>query len=1148
MLGLSLLIIFLYLCPPVTHFSECMSPVSPFIVYKASAGSGKTYTLVLEYLRLALSKDFPYRHILAVTFTNKATGEMKMRILASLYTLVYQPEKESIQGYRNDLTAYLQITPEELEQRAQELLQELLHHYDHFFVETMDSFFQRLLRNLTGELGINSFYNITLDADELLEKAVDRTLDDAQENRTLLEWISQYLNGLLEENKNRDFTRPLFAFSRNLLKESYQSIEDKIQGSLSKEKINDYKQTLSRKAESIRKNIRAFSQRYEKIEQQEGFGYDDFAYGKLGVLGFLKHKLNNTDPSELLQEIGTRVENALESSDKWFPAATVKTSPYYTVVERQLRPLLQEIMEYLKQHVPELNALELKQQNLDNLGLIRYISAAMDDIKKEEYQFLLSDTVHLLDKMVGDDDISFVYEKIGTQFRHIMIDEFQDTSKLSWNNFRKLIKENVDSGRTNVVVGDVKQSIYRWRNGDWSILKNIGKGLETGDSYTVIPDIRDLETNFRTGENIVTFNNRLFTEGLDMIDKKILADLQSNVKNMNYGTILSEVYADVEQKPRRKDGFVRLFFYEKNKKKPNTLSIPSHAEIVLGDMLSQIQYLKEQGEAAENIAILIRQNKELDILTHYFTEYRPAEALTEIDRSYYTLVSDDAFILGNSTALQTIMAALQYLSDPEDSLAKSSLILFYHSLSLNTDQDGMEKLYPDIARQVRKTSSMEHNLLPKAFTDQMDSLRFLPLMDAIENITRIFHLETLTAQSGYLYSFYDHVLDFTKNHAASIDALLKYWKEELCKKKAPQNEQVKGIRVHTIHKSKGMEFKHVFIPFCDWNFQDARHQEILWIENNEENADFPILPIPCNSKLKDSLFAASYYEEMFQQTIDNLNLLYVALTRPKNSLFVYGGLSEKAKSSTICNTVGEWIYQVVKNYPDIEKQRQGTEENIDLFQWGAFSVKPKTDPMPINENPFELSPDNRDYAFVVEDRKVVFSQTAEAHDFLSSLQQPASPNLQAQSERHKGIVFHELLSRIRYRHEEEKALAEVVSEGLIESRDVAFCRKVLQQMLSIPESEEWFSKKHTILIETDFVTKLNGQVRIRRPDRVIDMGNRCVVLDYKFQEISRMQTKYEKQIRDYMKILTDMGYQKVEGVLWYVDFLQDTLEQELVYF
>ena len=1125
-----------------------------FVVYKASAGSGKTYTLVLEYLCLALQKDLPYPHILAVTFTNKATREMKMRILATLYALANQPDNPALEDYRQKLTTHLKITETDLQKRSSELLHELLHHYDRFFVETMDSFFQRLLRNLTRELGINSFYNITLNADELLEKAVDRTIDEAQNNEDLLMWIHQYTNSLLENNKNRDFTRPLLKFSKNLLKESYQSIENHFKDRLNKEEINHYKNTLLQEIEKIRQDIGNFYQRYEAIEQKEELSYEDFAYGKTGVLNFFKDKLKIGEPVKLLKGMGLRVLNAAESTDGWFTSSRPPSPSLYRIVDTQLRPLLVEIEVYLNKNVPRFNTIKLKLQNLDNLGLIQHISQTMDEIKKEEYRFLLSDTVHLLDTMVGEDDISFVYEKTGTQFCHIMIDEFQDTSKLSWNNFRKLIKENIASGNLNLVVGDVKQSIYRWRNGDWSILKNIEKGLNPTEDGDITPTVRHLGTNFRTGGVIVDFNNRLFTEGLPIIEAKCLIPTQNNAEKSAYSSDLYEIYDDAEQKSHKKGGHVRLFFQKKPKRNSSPEAAFLSEETVLEDMFTQIENLKHSGEAADNIAILIRKNKELDILTRFFAKKKTLIWENETDKEYFTLVSDEAFVLENSTALRIIIFALQYIANPKDSLALGSLILLYRFLCSERNSEDMESLYPLVAKQMqtlRSSSSSSHalsaDLLPKDFIEQIETLKFLPLMETIETIAKTFHLERLPAQSGYLYSFYDQVLEFSKNHTASINSFLQYWEEELCKKKAPLNEQVHGIRVHTIHKSKGMEFKHVFIPFCNWKFQDTLHQEILWIANDEDNPIFPILPIPCGLKLKESTFHGVYTEEMFQQTIDNLNLLYVALTRPKTSLFISATLSKETIEGTDCKTVGEWIYQTLQKFPEDKKRYAFPDDDSLVWEIGQTDTDKTKSDLAENENPFELSVENQSHDFTIERGNIIYAQTADAHDFLSSLKSPHPKTLQEQSERHKGIVFHQLLSLIRHAQDLENALQAALSDGLITSPDTDFCRKVLQQMLSLPDAEEWYSEKHNIFTETDFVTKENGYIKTRRPDRIIDMGEKCIVLDYKFSDETDRQVKYERQIRDYVHILTEMGYKNVEGVLWYVDLSHSEIGQKLIY-
>ena len=490
-----------------------LSTHKPLTVYKASAGSGKTFTLATEYMKLVIANPEAYRSILAVTFTNKATEEMKLRIISQLYGLSkLLPESET---YLKVIQDSLGMGREQIAKRAHEALYNLLHHYSYFRVETIDSFFQWVMRNLAKELELSANLKLELNDREIERQAVDELIEGLSIGDKLLTWILDYIKGNIGEDKNWNVIGKIKRFGENLSKDFYKANEKQLRQKLEEE---GFFERYSRQLEEVKR------QAMEQVEQiaatffdaldENGLTMDDFSRKKQGPWGYFEKLRTGACYEEY--GVNSYQAKAVDSVDAWFTKAkATPQNPAYHVVEEMLRPLLEFAVEKMPQLLRVYRSVEVTKSNLSQLRLLGSIDQKIKEMNQDANRFLLSDTQPLLHALMesGAGDSSFIFEKIGTQLEHIMIDEFQDTSVTQWKNFKVLLDETMSHKESNnLIVGDVKQSIYRWRAGDWRLLNDIEREFPRPSDQL---RLRSLATNYRSDRNVIEFNNQFFVYAAD---------------------------------------------------------------------------------------------------------------------------------------------------------------------------------------------------------------------------------------------------------------------------------------------------------------------------------------------------------------------------------------------------------------------------------------------------------------------------------------------------------------------------------------------------------------------------------------------------------------------------------------------------------
>ena len=1045
-------------------------------VYKASAGSGKTFTLAVEYIKHLIRNPYAYRHILAVTFTNKATTEMKERILGQLYGIhTHDPQSEA---YLNKLIDELQLPEDEIRMKAGKALSLMIHDYNHFRVETIDSFFQSVMRNLARELELGANLNIELDNTTALSEAVDSMIEKLDRHSPVLYQLLDYIEERIEDDKQWKVAHEIKEFGKNIFNEEYIEKGAQLRKALENpDCIPNYRRMLKALEKEAVEQLKGFGDQFFGILEEHEVDVTDLSYKESGVAGyFLKLQKGVTDDKIK----GTRVIDCMNDAKKWTGKSHKRKDEIISLAERELIPLLKTAEEFRGKNNRIINSCQLSLRHVNNVQLLNHIDEEVRTLNQEKNRFLLADTNALLHNIVREGDPSFVFEKIGSNIRNVMIDEFQDTSRMQWDNFKLLLNEGLSQGADSLIVGDVKQSIYRWRNGDWTILN----GLK-GQLGPFPIEEKTLNTNRRSEAAIVQFNNEIFTSAC-----QILNDMHKQEQGSEC-TELKNAYQDVRQETNRETvrGSVKFTFLT------DKIDV-SYQEETLQQLAEEVESMAQQGVSLNDMAILVRKNGVIPVVADYFDKHTP-----------YRIVSDEAFRLDASLAINMLMDAIRYLVEPRNSIAQAQLAIAYQNEVLHKDMDLNTLLLGEL-----------DEYLPSAFIEELDTLRLMPLLELLEKLTRIFQLSLIENQDAYLLSFYDHVNDYLQKHSSELTAFVKHWEEKLCFKTIPSGN-IEGIRILSIHKSKGLEFHTVFLPFCDWKLENER-TSYIWCTPPEAPFDeLQLLPINYGTNMNESIYQNDYRKEKLQLWVDNLNLLYVAFTRPQCNLVVWC----KEKGS---NTVSELLSSAL-----VGTSCQ-TIESLDncIYQLGEVCPSKTSSSKKVSTNKLVQTPESIPIKLESLDTPIEFKQSNRSADFIDGEDDMSGKYIR------QGQVMHSLFSMIRTPNDVPGAIARLRMEGIIESdKHEQQTLKLVNWALKHPQVKEWFSGEWSLYNECAILYRENGELQTRRPDRVMMKDGEVIVVDFKF---GKPYPEYNIQVKEYMDLLHGMGYEQVSGYLWYVFYNQ----------
>lgn len=1098
-------------------------------VYRASAGSGKTFTLAVEYISLLVKDPENYQHILAVTFTNKATQEMKMRILSQLYGIANS--LQSSQQYFNKVKEKTNMPDAVIRNNARAALTLLIHRYNNFRILTIDAFFQQVLRNLAHELGQTANLRVDLNNEEITEKAVDQMIESLEKGQPVLQWISTYINNSIEDDNGWNIIGKIKTFGTNIFKDFYKAHEANLKEQLSNaDDFKVYETTLRKRRNDIRKTFN--SKARSILNEIKNANLDIPSNYRSGLYKYLTDSAIAPLTNKPLK---AGVLKANESPQNWTSSKCAKADKQQiqTLAAEVLSAQLSELIAYNNDNWNEFQSIQLTLSHLSELRLLHAIADAVDNLTKDTNRFMLSNTQALLKELIADSDTPFIFERIGARLKHVMIDEFQDTSTIQWQNFQVLLANCMAQELSqNLIVGDIKQSVYRWRQGDWGILNNIEKSF----AHQKIR-LETLDYNYRSEKRIIDFNNAFWEQCVANTAKEVAQD------DAEKAEIVQKAYEDVAQKTHKttENGFVKISLYPSKSMK----------EAVLEELIETIKELFNNGYGGKNqskIAILVRSKSNIQDIVN---------ALLQSFGNEINIVSDEAFRLDASLSVNIIVSAMHLLTHPDDVLTRGKLVKLYNQEVLKkplTDTDLLVSINEsnnidtkNIDKKERRKLATEQQMaklnsqLPPEYVANRELLLGLPIVDLVDKLFMLFGLDQLEGQSSYICTLYDTLNDFLKDHTADIDDFINEWENSLSSKTI-QSDEIEGIRIMTIHKSKGLEFDNVIIPFCSWEMEK---KGTLWCETKNKPAPYnklPLLPIDFSrDKLIGTVFEDDYKEEHFQNIVDNLNLLYVAFTRASKNLFVFGLRQGKTTLDNIAKGTppGNRSYAIELALRQVSEQLQGSSLSFpdDIgseihFEYGTLAPETHEKEHAVADNPFLIKPDKHIVSIATYPQAATFKQSNKSIEFVKG--EDVDP-----SDRTRyikiGNVLHQLFSTIYTTADIPARLNELEQQGIIYNDEItsAQLRTRIEDAITNPQVQEWFSKRWQLYNECTILeyNKDTNEMEEHRPDRVMTDGKEFVVVDFKF---GKEREEYKKQVQQYMEILIRMGHKKVSGYLWYV--------------
>lgn len=1040
----------------------------PFTLYKSSAGSGKTYVLVKEYLKIALQyPEENFRHILAVTFTNKAAGEMKERIITAL--------KELHRGGAGPLKEELalELPGISIEDRSRLVLKYLLHNYADFAVQTIDSFIHRIVRAFALQLGIHPEFDVELDTELILRKIIDRLIVQVGIDDHITRILVDFALSNIDQDRSWNIEGSLYEIASQIT-----GPEEQYVAQVSRMTERDFDSLIKSLREEVRKYQKYMNGRGRAaigLIRGAGLSNEDFAFRGEGTVKYLERLQNARRPDDL--KCTGRFRSGSWYAKKCDPLVRGRIDE---LLSGGLGEIHDEIISYEDSNFPRFITAHLLLRTVYPLAVLGEIGRHLEKYKQEQRIILISDFNSKVAEIVERQTIPFIYSIAGDHYHNYLIDEFQDTSRGQWRNIYPLIEEALSSGYSSMAVGDSKQSIYRWRGGDWEILEHETSGI--GETYEL--ELRALNRNYRSSESIISFNNDFFEHVAGELAGKYRCELEK----------IYERESLVQEPSRSSPGYVRVEVLNDGERKKRG------KEIALGRMIETIESLRSDGWRYGDIAILVRKNSE------------GSEIADKLFGLSIPIISPDSLLLCNEPIVNFFIHVLQYLAD-ENEISRACMIHGYGLLGMEDEKRRrveMGRIQEKILSQMGDAPEPQSGDGILTIIKWRRSLVKLPLYDLLEELIRILSLDSrrFSHMSGYIQGFLDVVLDFTTKSGGDLELFLQWWEEHKQSLALTTTPEKDAIHIMSIHKAKGLEFPVVLIPYANWDLR-IKSGSPLWL-NLEEPLEYdsrgPFL-VPAVRDLEESLFSGAWLVEKSKTAIDNLNLLYVAFTRARERLYV----------TAFPATGGETVHEIISEAMLTMQGDRSHQGNVYEFGIPERRVSGEESPKVEYQELDRLisNPWKKKIAVRRHSRKLWIETD------------------RARSEKVKwGLLVHNALSRIGELDEGspalEQALNDMIREGILPRSQLGALEHELNSVLSDERVREWFQPGWEIKAESTII--MAGENI--RPDRVLLRGSQAVVIDYK---TGKEEAAYGRQLRIYENALKKMGFVDVSSYILYIE-------------
>ncbi len=984
-----------------------------FIVYKSSAGSGKTFTLVKEYLKLALQHKNnlanAYKGILAITFTNKAASEMKWRIIKALKDIA----SDTNPMLSEMISTELEIEKADLKSRAENVLTSILHNYSDFSIGTIDSFTHRIIRTFAIDLKLPVNFQIETDSDTVFKKVISILINNLGKDKLITDYLVQYSMAQVEDNKNWDPEITLIDFIKEIHKEG---VTDRI-ALLSKYEISDF--------ELIKKRLLVFIKEYNdvlktngtnglKLIQDRAIGAETLAGGNSGIYNlFVKlAELKETTATELYKS--TVLKTLTE--DKWYSAkATAPDKAAIDSVKEELKKIALDVLGYVQKHQQRYTVFKLIYKNIYAMGLINELAKLTAEYKLEENVLFISEFNERISEVVNNEPTPFIFERLGDKYKHFLLDEFQDTSAMQWQNMLPLIDNSLGNGNLNLIVGDGKQSIYRWRNADveqFVTLPAINSRhknellLEREESLIRNFEENVLSKNYRSQSVIVDFNNSLF----EHLSETILHEG------------LKKIYHQQKQEHKENDqGFVSMDFPEPAEEDVDAVNI--------NFILKYIQQAIDDNYEYSDICIIIRQNRHGNTIANYLIE------------KGIPVVSSESLLLNNSEEINVLISFLKYLSNQKDLVAASVVVNYLYSKQLFNEEQYVVYLR---ALNVSKTKTLLSILNESGIKTNTVKLTSSNLFDSCLEIINLLTLSEHNPQ--YVRFFLDEILSFLQGNTSNISLFLDWWERRSEKASVIIPEGINAVNIMTIHASKGLEFPVVITPFIAWEIEKPQS---IWVDIQEEGIELPIALINTTKAIDGTIYQPLAEKERQQQALDSLNMLYVDFTRAVERLHI---ISPKQKKETKKNAHA-WLYEFAK-----------TQAGFDTDHLYVGSPEKKN-----------LNNEHKKGLEQLTNKTIVFGQNEEVIKIKGSSSYNSSEEVS--KAREYGILVHYILSQIKTKEDVDVVMIHAIQSGDISEKEAHEILVSIKALLSIPTISSYFEEGATVKNELEILTETGEILR-----------------------------------------------------------------------
>ena len=1038
-----------------------------FSIYDASAGSGKTFTLVKEYLKIILtsSKEDAYKNILAITFTNKAVGEMKSRIVENLFQFTLEEIDSKSLEMIQVISKETNLSLLDIRNKSKRIIKNIIHNYASFDILTIDKFTHKVIRAFAHDLNLPSTFEVTMETESLLQEAVESIISKAGEDEILTKLLIDFTMEKTDDDKSWDIARDFVETSKLLTNENNRNEIIHFKNKSVSEFVA-LKSKLIEESKTLEKECVELSKKAILLIERNNLNVKSFSRG---VVFNYFIKISNGDFL-----INLKTFDYLEEGNRY--AKTIPTSEKDSVDEiaSDLIIELTEIHKKLEKYL--LYKAFLK--NITPLSLLNTVSQELEKIQEEQNMLSIAEFNAIIHNEIQNQPAPFIYERMGERFKHFFIDEFQDTSEMQWENLIPLIdnalsSEDLTGERGSLMlVGDPKQSIYRWRGGKAEQFIELSKAKNPFNN----PDksVFSLDTNFRSYSEIITFNNNFFNYLSESFENEDYKDLYANHSH--------------QKENAKKGGYVSLSFIPKTEKSEEEDEL-TKTDLFLELTFETIKKVTQNGFEYRDIVILTRKRKAGIDVANFLTEQN------------IPIVSSETLMIEKASEVQLIFHVLKFLKNGNDKEAKANFLQY---ISKKVQKELPKHDFIEKGMSLLTELELEKWLQTFDITISFQNIRRKSLYEAVEIIiSKFIKLEKTNA---YVQYFLDIVLEKEIKNQFGISDFIDFWTDKASKFSIPSPEGNNAIRIMTIHKSKGLEFPVVIFPFAEESYSSGK-KDAIWLDTDDENLNLPKILIDSNSSVENlgEKAVEIYHKKKQEELLDNINILYVALTRAEEQLYIISSMNMTSKGEVASNNMSSFFISYLISNADF---------NASKFHYEFGNVKK------ISNESKKLKKLNL----------IPLINTSLQPETIKIAQREALMwGTKQQDSIEYGNIIHEILSLINYKEDISLAITKAIENGLITKNDKNKVLVTIQSIINHPDLQLHFSSENKILNEQTIIQK-EGKTLI--PDRIsINNQNQIFLLDYK---TGVFLTKHVKQLETYENALQKMNFEVVKKTLVYI--------------